>query len=278
MDTNLAPNETAPGCSDAAPLRLLFVSDVCFVREALATLLDRDPSIAAIRCADTAETLALGLTAQADAVLVDTALPEGPAVVRQLREIAPTIPVIACALRETAEEVIAWAEAGVTGYLPNTVRLTQVVRVVRELLAGQQSCSGRVAAGLLRWIAVAASLGNGETPSPARGLTRRERQIAELIAARFSDKEIARQLNISLATAKSHVHNLLGKLNLEHRADVAEALRGQPPAARGETRIKREPASAIPGLGGARRFERRSPPSVKRTRPLAGQETVPHRV
>ena len=252
MDTNLAPDRTAPGSPEAAPLRLLFVSDVCFVREALVSLLERDPSIAEIRCADPAETMALGLTAQADVVLVHTALPEGPAVVRQLRSIAPNIPVIACALRETAEDVIAWAEAGATGYLPNTVRLTQIVRVVRDLLAGQQLCSGRVAAGLLRRIAVAASLGNGgEALSPARGLTRRERQIAELIAARFSDKEIARRLNISLATAKSHVHNLLGKLNIEHRGDVAAALHGRPAGLPEEIRTRPEPVDSTFGLIGS---------------------------
>lgn len=251
MDTNLAPEPPAPGFPDAAPLRLLFVSDVYFVREALAALLERDPAIAAIHCADPAETMALGLTTQADAVLVHTALAEGPAVVRQLRDIAPSIPVIACALRETAEDVIAWAEAGATGYLPNTVRLTQIVRVVRDLLAGQQSCSGRVAAGLLRRIAVAANLGpTGEGPSPARGLTRRERQIAELIAARFSDKEIARRLNISLATTKSHVHNLLGKLNLEHRGDVADALHGRTQGSPEPIRVGAEPASSTFGLIG----------------------------
>lgn len=252
MDTNLAPDMAAPGLPDAAPLRLLFVSDVCFVREALAALLERDPSIAAIRCADPAETMALSLAAQADAVLVDTGLHEGPAMVRQLRDIAPSIPVIACALRETAEDVIAWAEAGATGYLPNTVRLTQIVRVIRDLLAGQQLCSGRVAAGLLRRIAVAASLGSGgEAPSLARGLTRRERQIAELIAARFSDKEIARRLNISLATTKSHVHNLLGKLNIEHRGHVSEALHGRPQGLQEEIRIRSEPAVSTAGLIGS---------------------------
>ncbi|MGH7038185.1 MAG: LuxR C-terminal-related transcriptional regulator [Stellaceae bacterium] len=251
MDTILAPDPPAPGFPDTAPLRLLFVSDIYFVREALAARLERDPAIAAIRCADPAETMALGLTAQTDAVLVDTALPEGPAVVRQLRDIAPNIPVIACALRETAEDVIAWAEAGATGYLPNTVRLAQIARMVRDLLAGQQSCSSRVAAGLLRRIAVAASLGPvGETPSPARGLTRRERQIAELIAARFSDKEIARRLNISLATTKSHVHNLLGKLNVEHRGDVADALHGRVQAAPAAVRIRTEPATSTLGLIG----------------------------
>ena len=56
-------------------------------------------------------------------------------------------------------------------------------------------------------------------------MTKRERQAAELIRSGLSDKEIARQLNISLATTKSHVHNLLGKLNVQRRSQVAEWLR-----------------------------------------------------
>ena len=57
-------------------------------------------------------------------------------------------------------------------------------------------------------------------------LTRRERQTAELIKSGLSDKEIARRLNISVATTKSHVHNLLGKLNAKRRTEIADYLRG----------------------------------------------------
>ena len=60
--------------------------------------------------------------------------------------------------------------------------------------------------------------------SPAPALTRREREAAELIATGLSDKEIARRLNISLATAKLHVHNLLGKLNVQRRGQVVARL------------------------------------------------------
>jgi two-component system, NarL family, nitrate/nitrite response regulator NarL len=226
VDANLTPDEGAHS-PEPAPLHLLFVSDILFVREAFETIIERDPAIADVRCADPAEAMALSLIAQTDAVLVHTALDEGPMVVRRLREVAPMTPIIACALRETAEDVIAWAEAGVTGYLPNTVRLEEIVQAVRDILAGQQFCSSRVAAGLLRRIAAAASHGAAETPAAVRALTRRERQIAELIAAGLADKEIARRLNISLATTKSHVHNLLGKLSVEHRGHVAEVLRGR---------------------------------------------------
>jgi two-component system, NarL family, nitrate/nitrite response regulator NarL len=221
----LAPDQPASRAADATKLRLLFVSDEFFVREALASMLERDASIGLVRCADPAEVTALNMTAQMDAVLVHTVLRDGPTVARRLRDVAPNAAIIACALRETNDDVIAWAEAGVSGYIPNTVRLDQFVDVVRGILAGEQLCSGRVAAELLRRIA-STSVSGGGTPA-ARWLTRRERQVAELIAARLGDKEIARHLNISLATTKSHVHNLLGKLNVRQRGDVVVALSGQ---------------------------------------------------
>jgi two-component system, NarL family, nitrate/nitrite response regulator NarL len=230
----VAPARPTLADADAGSLLLLFVSDVCFVSEALAEAIGRDPAQATLKFAGPTETVTLGLAAQVDAVLVHTDLQKGTEVVRRLREVAPTVPIIACALRETHDDVIEWAEAGVTGYIPNTIRLDQFVGVVRQILTGQQVCSGQVAASLLRRIANSAATGGSNESGaamPTRWLTRRERQIAELIAARLGDKEIARHLNISVATTKSHVHNLLGKLNVRQRAHVVEALRGQHPAA-----------------------------------------------
>jgi DNA-binding CsgD family transcriptional regulator len=60
---------------------------------------------------------------------------------------------------------------------------------------------------------------------PAPALTARERQTAELIKIGLSDKEIARRLSIGVGTTKSHVHNLLGKLNVQRRGQVATRLR-----------------------------------------------------
>lgn len=228
METIAAPSGAAVESLNLARLRLLFVSDVCFVREALAAMLERDPAVALVRCAEPAEVTALNLTAQMDAVLVHTALREGPTIARRLRDVAPSAAIIACALRETNDDVIAWAEAGVSGYIPNSVRLEQFVDVIRGILAGEQVCSGQVAAGLFRRIAAAAANPGGGVQA-ARWLTRRERQVAELIAARLGDKEIARHLNISLATTKSHVHNLLGKLNVRQRSEVVVALSGHHP-------------------------------------------------
>ena len=112
------------------------------------------------------------------------------------------------------------------GYIPRTTPLCDFIRLMMEIHSGEQVCSGRVAAGLLRRIAHTA---NGRVRrnglAAISALTRRERQTAELIKSGLSDKEIARRSNISLATTKSHVHNLLGKLNARRRTELADHLR-----------------------------------------------------
>jgi two-component system, NarL family, nitrate/nitrite response regulator NarL len=212
---------------DTQPLRIYMVWGVRFTRESIAQLLERDALVTVVgQSAGLSEAMTLAHALQADVVLLDARLPEGPAEVRRALDLAPDLRIIACSVRESEEEIIAWAEAGVIGYIPRTTALADFVRLIVDIHNGEQTSSGRIVTGLLRQIAVTArrrlTRDNG-FPSPA--LTKRERQAAELIRSGLSDKEIARQLNISLATTKSHVHNLLGKLHLNRRSQVAEWLR-----------------------------------------------------
>jgi DNA-binding NarL/FixJ family response regulator len=207
---------------EAPRLRIVIVSEVRFRREIFAEFLQRDPSVSVVGlCADLAEVVALRPPLQADVVLVDAELRDGAAATRRTRQVQPDVRIIAYAVRETKEDVIAWAEAGVIGYVPTTAASADLVRLIVNIHGGEQHCSGRVAAELLRRIAVTEDLGIGRNASsPALALMRHEREAAELIAKGLSDKEIARRLNISLATAKVHVHNLLGKLNVQRRGQV----------------------------------------------------------
>jgi DNA-binding NarL/FixJ family response regulator len=208
-------------------LRILLVWGVRFIGECLVELLERDPLVSVVGLfSDLSEAMALGATLQADVVLVDGRMAEGAAAVRRALDIVPGMRIVASGVRETEDDIVAWAEAGVIGYVPRTTPLSDFVRLIMDIHSGEQICSGRVAAGLLRRIARTANAGahsNGLMVTPA--LTRRERQAAELIKSGLSDKEIARRLNISLATTKSHVHNLLGKLNARRRSEVAAHLR-----------------------------------------------------
>jgi len=213
---------------DVWPLHIAVVSGVRFLREALAEILKRDPLVSVVGlCTDLIEVVALHPILQPDVVLVDATIPEGPNALRRALDIAPDMRIVTFAVRETEDDIIAWAEAGVIGYIPSTAALADFVRLVMNIHSGEQVCSGRVAAGLLRRIALSASRGNGRyTTFPAPGLTERERLVAELLGIGLSNKEIARRLSISLATTKSHVHSLLGKLNVRRRKQVADYFRG----------------------------------------------------
>lgn len=227
MEASLAPEQTAAAGRGGRALRIMLVWGVRFTAESLAEMLERDPSVSVVGlCTDLSEAVALSATLQADMVLLDARISDGTAALRRALDAAPGMRVVVSAVRETEDDVVAWAEAGAIGYIPRTTPLGDFVRLIVEIHSGEQICSGRVAAGLLRRIANTARGSRGRNgPLAVPALTRRERQTAELIKSGLSDKEIARRLNISVATTKSHVHNLLGKLHLRRRSQVADYLR-----------------------------------------------------
>ena len=228
MEAHVWPHQAVVLPRDVQRLHIAVVSGVRFLREALAEILERDPLVSVVGvCTDLIELVALRPILHADVVLVDATLPEGPNALRRALDIAPEMRIVAFAVSETEDDIVAWAEAGVIGYIPSTAALADFVRLVMDIHRGEQVCSGQVAAGLLRRIALSANRGNGRyTTFLVPGLTERERLVAELLRTGLSNKEIARRLSISLATTKSHVHSLLGKLNVRRRKQVADYFRG----------------------------------------------------
>jgi DNA-binding NarL/FixJ family response regulator len=187
----------------------------------LGEVLGRVASLAVVGYgSDLGQTLKVSRDLRPDMVLLDAAMRGGPPAVRQLREIHAGLQVVAFAVSESVDAVLAWVEAGVTGYVPSTAAMSDVHALVAEISTGRQTCSPLVAAGLLHRIA-ATTVETANQASRPHTLTPRELEIMRLISTGLSNKEIARQLNISLATAKSHVHNVLGKLNVRRRAQVA---------------------------------------------------------
>jgi DNA-binding NarL/FixJ family response regulator len=207
---------------------LLILSDIRFMRESLAEVFGRDDVFETISvAADPGEAIAVMHAAMPDIVLIDAALPDGRTAVGRLRRLAPRIRIIALAVADTEAEVIAWAEAGACGYVPRSAALADLVGFLSGIMSGEQTCSTRVAAGLMRWIADGQHAAT-VTARARPALTAREEEIASLIAAGFSNKEIARRLKICLPTTKSHVHNILGKLELARRGQVSCWLRENP--------------------------------------------------
>ena len=121
------------------PWRLLILSDIRFLREALADVLARDGTftISGI-AANLNEALALSRAVSPQVTLIDAALPDGLAAARNLGELGLQNPVVALALAETESGVIAWAEAGVSGYVPRTAALNELVGFLQSIVRGEQ--------------------------------------------------------------------------------------------------------------------------------------------
>jgi DNA-binding NarL/FixJ family response regulator len=214
MPADSAPRET---------VRLLIVSEVRLYGDGLAAALSREKHLTVCStCASGGDAIAALGRSRPDVVLLDDALDAGLELVVTLKRLAPHIRVVVIALGERSDRVIAWAESGVAGYIPNTAGLSDIAPILLGIMAGEQICSRSVAAGMFRRLHVLAT--HGAAQAQATGLTARELQIVKLIGVGLSNKQIAHQLNISMSTTKSHVHNLLGKLNVPARAQAASLI------------------------------------------------------
>lgn len=213
-----------PGAG-AAP-RILVASDVLLYREGLAASLRRDGRLDVAAAASCAESFAIALRLAPCALLVDASTAAGLALARRFHADSPTIRLIGFGISEEGGDVIACAEAGLVAFVDRNGTIDVLVAAVLGALRGELACSPRVAAMMCDRLA---SLAVTRTDSAAP-LTRRESQVAALIAEGLSNKEIAVDLRIGPATVKNHVHNILEKLNVRRRAAIVSRLREAPRA------------------------------------------------
>jgi two-component system nitrate/nitrite response regulator NarL len=197
--------------------RVYVISDVRLYREGLtAALQGQLDVIGAGGSGDSLDHIA-GL--RPDIVLLDFAARDSLALPGRAQQVLPGLLVVAFAVAELEKEVLACAEAGIAGYVMKNGSTEDLVSAVFRALKGELVCSPRIAALLFNRMA---GLSNGgPTQSADAPLTRREREIAALIVRSLQNKEIARQLRLGPTTVKNHVHNILQKLNVHRRVDVA---------------------------------------------------------
>jgi DNA-binding NarL/FixJ family response regulator len=207
-------------------IRLFVVAAVGLYREGLAQVLAREPDMSIVGTAATADEM-LGKVEEAkpDQALIDVETTDGIGAVEALTELLPDLKVIALAVKETEGDVLACAEAGAAGFVLRDASLDILVATIDSVARGEMPCSPRVASALLRRVGALAALQRSETAIGR--LTAREREIVKLIDAGLSNKEIAVGLHIELATVKNHVHNILEKLNVHRRIEVAAQVRRQ---------------------------------------------------
>lgn len=216
----MAPESYKSAADPPVCLGALIVSEVRFLSESLAEILQRSPELLVRGLSATlAHALASAAMLRPEIVLLDVAFPGGPETAVRLHAAVPEASLVAIAVVETEENVLAWAASGIAGYVPNTASVNDLALLIGQICRGEQTCPSHIAGSLLRRIGAPATA-TAPAASPTPLLTPRENVILGLVGEGLSNKDIARRLGISLGTAKSHVHNLLGKLSVRRRTEA----------------------------------------------------------
>ncbi len=204
----------------AEAIRVLIVDDHAVVREGLRTFLQLQDGIDVVgEAADGEQAVQQAAALAPDVVLMDLVMPrlDGVNAMRTLRAQAPASRVIVLTSFLDDERLMPAIEAGAAGYLLKDVEPSELARAVRTAHAGEAVIDPTVAGRLLR------TLAQGPRPTTRDGetLTRREREVLDLIAAGRSNKRIARELGIAEKTVKTHVGHVLAKLGVADRTQAA---------------------------------------------------------
>jgi DNA-binding NarL/FixJ family response regulator len=164
-------------------------------------------------------------TAAPSLVLVDVTQGVDLYDVRSIAADWPEVPLVALGLIEQRQQVIRCGRAGFTGYVSRDASTDSLCDALADVLAGRLACPAEISGGLLRALFRAEG-----SPAPAEeeALTRREGEVLALIGQGLSNKEIARELGLSIATIKHHVHHVLEKLKLQRRAQAMRRVRDAP--------------------------------------------------
>jgi NarL family two-component system response regulator LiaR len=204
----------------ADAIRVLLVDDHAVVREGLRNFLALQDGLEIVgEASDGNEAIEQAQRLEPDVILMDLVMPglDGIGAMRQLRARSPASRVIVLTSFLEDERVLPAIQAGAAGYLLKNVAPAELARAIRAAHAGEAIIDPTAAARLVHAIADDA---RPRIEEPER-LTRRERDVLELIARGQSNKRIALELGISEKTVKTHVGHLLAKLGVTDRTQAA---------------------------------------------------------
>ena len=197
--------------------KILLVSDVRLYLDGIVLLLREEISVEVVGTASTIQdALSARATLNPDLTVVDLAMRDGLSVIKCLVDEGDRAEVVALTASEVDCEIIACAEAGASGYITRDSSVKDFIRYLHAAKMGRLHCSPEIARSLMRRVN---SLAHRTSTTPTKShLTERERHILGLLHK--PNKDIARELDIELATVKNHVHHIFEKLGVHSRAEA----------------------------------------------------------
>jgi DNA-binding NarL/FixJ family response regulator len=205
-------------------ISIVVIDDNRLLREGIALMIRSEPGFTVLAAsADVTEALAKVRERSPEVVLVDLGLEDHDtlALTVTIKRDVPTARVIVMGLLATQEDVANFVRAGASGFIMKDASLEEFCATIRAVAAGSVVLPAALTSSLFTQIVTNLPSGSTAEVLQAVQLTPREVEVIDLLGEGLSNKEIAVRLNIAVHTVKSHVHNVLEKLALRSRLEVA---------------------------------------------------------
>jgi DNA-binding NarL/FixJ family response regulator len=203
-----------------SPIRVLLADDHRILREGIRALIDDQEDMQVVgEAEDGLETVKKVAKLQPDVVVMDIAMPllNGLEATRQIRRDFPQVKVLILTMHDNEEYIRQVLAAGALGYVLKDAAARDLLGAIRTVNQGEAVLSPAITRlvieDYLRW-------GDIRPEDTTDGLTAREREVLQLIAEGYTNKEIAGIMSLSVKTVQSHRTNLMNKLDLHDRGEL----------------------------------------------------------
>ena len=205
-------------------IKLLLIEDNRLLREGLADMLKNQPDMEVVETVGDGENILKVMQRfKPEIILLDLGLRSRSSLhsVKLVKKNFPSSRVIMMDLIPSQNDVLEFVQAGVSGFILKDATVNDFLKTVRSVARGSQILPPNLTNSLFSQI-VDHAIGNGKSKlKEAVRMTKREREVIGLLSDGLSNKEIAQKMHISTFTVKSHVHNIMEKLALHTRLEIA---------------------------------------------------------
>jgi DNA-binding NarL/FixJ family response regulator len=214
--------------TDGETIAVALIEDNRLVREGITALLNQMPDFEVVAAGSSADT-ALQRLVTPHVVLLDLGLRNGDSLrmAERVKREFPGAKVIVMDLLPAHEEIVEYVNAGVSGFIMKDATLEDLADTIRSVARGVNVLPPQMTGSLFSQIARDAVVKGRPLVLESVRMTPRERQVISLISEGMSNKEIAKRLHIATHTVKSHVRNIMEKLALHTRLQIAAYAHGE---------------------------------------------------
>jgi DNA-binding NarL/FixJ family response regulator len=206
------------------PIRVLLVDDQVLMRRGLRKLLEVEDGIEVVgEAADGVEALQIIPDAKPNVALVDARMPkmDGVELIGRLTEEHPRVAAIILTTFDDDEYIFGGLRAGAKGYLLKDTSPEELVSAIEKASRGETVLGGQIAARVVSELRQRTESAERHSRTGDEILSGREVEVARLVGAGATNREIAHRLYITEGTAKNHISKILRKLGLRDRTQLA---------------------------------------------------------